>query len=374
MTESLVDVALLAYGGPESPEQIVPFLERLMGRTPDPGTIAAVKERYALIGGASPLPGITARQALALQAKLVQELAFPIRVRHGFLYTEPGVVDCVRSLDAHEVVALPMSPFSSRLTSGRYKTQLAAAEDPTTGGHGRDIPLLEGWYASQGFVRTISRRIAEALDGCDVSEWAVLFTAHSVPAETIAEGDPYVDQLQQTISQLVPQIMPGDWRFGFQSKGRGGGEWMEPEADDAVRVLAGGGLEEDPRRPRRVRQRQRGDALRPRHRAARPDRDARHRVPALARAQRLAVLHRGARRRRHRLPRPPAGRARPSPAGRAAHARMSEPLRIVVVGGGMAGLGAARVLEAARAQDPSVDWQPVRAGPALRRQGAHRPP
>jgi ferrochelatase len=241
MTESLVDVALLAYGGPESPEQVVPFLERLMGRSPDPGTIAAVQERYALIGGGSPLPAITARQAVALQAKLVQELAFPIRVRHGFLYAEPGVLDCVRSLDAHEVVALPMSPFSSRLTSGRYKTQIAAAEDPTTGGAGRDIPLLEDWYSSQGFVRALSRRIAEALDGCDVNEWAVLFTAHAVPVETIAEGDPYVDQLQQTISQLVPQVAPGDWRFGFQSKGRGGGEWTEPEADDAVRVLAEAG-------------------------------------------------------------------------------------------------------------------------------------
>ena len=131
-----------------------------------------------------------------------------------------------------------MSPFSSRLTSGRYETQIAAAEDPATGGAGRDIPLLEDWYSSQGFVRALSRRVAEALDGCDVNEWAVLFTAHSVPVETIAEGDPYVDQLQQTIAQLVPLIVPGDWRFGFQSKGRGGGEWMEPEADDAVRVLA----------------------------------------------------------------------------------------------------------------------------------------
>jgi len=238
MTESLVDVALLAYGGPESPEQIVPFLERLMGRTPDPGTVAAVKERYALIGGASPLPAITARQAAALQARLAQELSFPVRVRHGFLYTEPGVQACVRSLHAREVVALPMSPFSSRLTSGRYKTQIAAAEDPAGGGAGRDIPLLEDWYSSQGFVRALSRRTAEALDGCDVNEWAVLFTAHAVPVETIAEGDPYVDQLQQTISQLVPQIAPGDWRFGFQSKGRGGGEWTGPEADDAVRVLA----------------------------------------------------------------------------------------------------------------------------------------
>ncbi|NLE22117.1 MAG: ferrochelatase [Actinobacteria bacterium] len=241
MTESLVDVALLAYGGPESLEQVVPFLERLMGRTPDAGTVAAVTERYALIGGASPLPGITVRQARALESRLSHELGVPSRVRHGFLYTQPSVGDCVRALDAPEMVALPMSPFSSRLTSGRYRAQIAAAEDPAAGGAGRDIPVLEGWYASQGFVRSVSRRMAEALDGCDVSEWAVLFTAHSVPVETITGGDPYVDQLQQTISQLVPRIMPGDWRFGFQSKGRGGGDWTGPEADDAARALVGEG-------------------------------------------------------------------------------------------------------------------------------------
>lgn len=236
-----LDVALLAYGGPEGTEQVVPFLERLMGRAPDAGTIAAVKERYALIGGASPLPAITVRQAAALEARLAGQLAQPVRVRHGFLYTEPTVADCVRSLDAAEVVALPMSPFSSRLTSGKYRAQIAAAEDPARGGAGRDIPLLEDWYSSPGYVRAVSRRIAEALDGCDVNEWAVLFTAHAVPVQTIAEGDPYVDQLQQAISQLVPRIAPGDWRFGFQSKGRGGGEWTDPEADDAVRVLAGEG-------------------------------------------------------------------------------------------------------------------------------------
>ena len=161
MSDSLVDVALLAYGGPERPEQIVDFLQRLMGRTPDAKTIAVVQERYALIGGASPLPAITVRQAAALQAKLIQELAFPLRVRHGFLYTEPTVSDCVRGLDGHEVIALPMSPFASRLTSEKYKTQIAAAEDPTTGGQGRAIPLLEGWFASRGFIKALSRRAAE---------------------------------------------------------------------------------------------------------------------------------------------------------------------------------------------------------------------
>jgi len=190
-----------------------------------------VEARYELIGGASPLPDITARQALALQARLVQELAFPIRVRRGFLYTEPTVADCLAELDGHKVVALPLSPFSSRLTSDKYREALDAAG-------GEKVPLLEGWYASRGFVKAISRRAAAALDGCDVNEWAVLFTAHNVPLETIMEGDPYVEQLQQTIAQLVPALVPGDWRFAFQSKGRGGGEWLEPEVDDMVRTLA----------------------------------------------------------------------------------------------------------------------------------------
>ena len=50
-----------------------------------------------------------------------------------------------------------------------------------------------------------------------------------------------MEQLQQTIAQLVPAIVPGDWRFAFQSKGRSGGEWLEPEADEMVRALAADG-------------------------------------------------------------------------------------------------------------------------------------
>jgi ferrochelatase len=203
----------------------------MTGRPASPETLKVVEARYELIGGASPLPDITARQALALQARLVQELALPIRVRHGFLYTEPTVAECLAELDGNDVVALPLSPFSSRLTSGKYRAALDAAG-------AEKAPLLEGWYASRGFVRAISRRAAAALDGCDVNEYAVLFTAHNVPLETIVGGDPYVEQLQQTIAQLVPALVPGDWRFAFQSKGRGGGEWMEPEADDVVRSLA----------------------------------------------------------------------------------------------------------------------------------------
>lgn len=209
-----------------------------MGRTPDAQTVAAVKERYALIGGASPLPAITARQTEALERRLADEHGDHIRVRHGFLYTQPSIADCLEALDAPDVVALPMSPFSSRLTSGEYQAQLATAEDPAAGGRGRSIPLLEGWHASPGFVRALSRRAAESLDSSDANEWAFLMTAHSVPSQTISAGDRYVEHLQQTAAQLVRRVAPGGWSIAFQSKGRSGGDWTEPEADDAVRALA----------------------------------------------------------------------------------------------------------------------------------------
>jgi len=232
----MVDVALLAFGGPADVTLVPDFLVRMTGRTPSDETLAVVRERYTAIGGGSPLPEITARQARALQAKLVQELAFPLNVRHGFLFAEPSVEACLEALTGHEIVALPLSPFGVRQTRDRYRAALDEAG-------GLRVPLLEGWYASRGFVKAISKRIAEALDGCDAGEWAVLFTAHNVPLENVLEGDPYVEQLQQTIAQLVPQIMPGDWRFAFQSKGRSGGEWLEPEADGVVRALARDGWE-----------------------------------------------------------------------------------------------------------------------------------
>jgi ferrochelatase len=232
MSQSFADVALLAYGGPSSMDEIPAFLESLMGRRPSAETLEIVQERYRLIGGASPLPAITARQALALQASLIEQLAFPLRVRPGFLFSAPSVAECVAGLDGgHEMLALPMSPFASRFTTGRYREALAAAGCP-------GVLVLEGWFASQGFISSVKKRVAEALDGCDASDWALLFTAHNLPVETVMEGDPYVEQLQQAIAKIVAAVMPGDWRFAYQSKGRGGGEWLEPEVDDSARLLA----------------------------------------------------------------------------------------------------------------------------------------
>ena len=87
------------------------------------------------------------------------------------------------------------------LTSGAYRAALAAA------GRG-ELPLLDGWHADRRYLAALSQRVNETLDGADPNEFALLFTAHNVPLETVMEGDPYVEQLQQTVAQLLPTLMP----------------------------------------------------------------------------------------------------------------------------------------------------------------------
>jgi ferrochelatase len=229
-----IDVAMLAFGGPVSIADVEPFIEAMTGAAPAPGLLAAVVGRYETIGGGSPLPAITRRQAAALQAALTVRLGDGVRVRPGFLYCSPTVGECLAELDAPDTVVLPMSPYSSRLTTGAYRAALAAA------GRG-ELPLVDGWHVDPRYLAALSRRINETLDGADPEAFAVLFTAHNVPRETVAGGDPYVDQLQETVAQLLPGLMPGDWRLAFQSKGRRGGEWLAPEAASAVRELAAAG-------------------------------------------------------------------------------------------------------------------------------------
>jgi ferrochelatase len=229
-----IDVAMLAFGGPETIDAIGPFIEAMTGAAPGPEVLAALEERYRAIGGGSPLPAITKRQAAALEADIVRQLGVGVRVRPGFLYCAPTVAECLAELDSPDAVTLPMSPYSSRLTTGAYRKALADAGRP-------DLPLIDNWYADRRYVAALSHGIAETLDGTDPDDFAVLFTAHNVPLETVMEGDPYVEQIQQTVAQLVPVLSPGDWRLGFQSKGRRGGEWLEPEAAAAVRELAEAG-------------------------------------------------------------------------------------------------------------------------------------
>ena len=67
----------------------------------------------------------------------------------------------------------------------------------------------------------------------------VIFTAHSVPERTIAEGDPYEAQTRET-AELVAreaELQPEEWKFAFQSQGMSGGTWLGPTVEETILEL-----------------------------------------------------------------------------------------------------------------------------------------
>ncbi len=82
-------VILIALGGPRSLDEVGPFMAAFMGRPAPPPVVAAVVERYKLIGGKSPLPDLVKAQADALE----KELGTGYRAYEGFRYSTPMVAE-----------------------------------------------------------------------------------------------------------------------------------------------------------------------------------------------------------------------------------------------------------------------------------------
>ena len=236
MSERRSDVALIATGGPRSVDDVAGFLERASGEAPGATMLRAATEQYGRLDAAVPVLDVTSRQAAALEANL-RAVGVRTRVRHGFLAADPSIADCLAELDSEHVVVMSLDPLAPRRAGERVRTALAAAQAAGQVNRSRRITVLDAWGAERGLARALSRRIAEALDGSVASEWALIFVARSLPLAEIDDGDPFVDQLQQLIAQILPTVTPGRWDLAFIGRGRGG-RWLEPEPDEVAREQA----------------------------------------------------------------------------------------------------------------------------------------
>src|SRR4030043_208010 len=140
-------ILLLAFGGPRSLDEVESFLTRLFrGRKPSPGQLERVKERYGLIGGCSPLPEITFKQAKALENNLnTRDHRFKSYV--GMRYGHPLIEKTLREIlqdGIKTVVALPMAPFRSRASTGAYIEAVPQAQKRFE--EKIDISFVEGWH------------------------------------------------------------------------------------------------------------------------------------------------------------------------------------------------------------------------------------
>jgi ferrochelatase len=234
-------ILLLAFGGPRSLDEVEPFLTRLFrGRKPSPEQLERVKERYRLIGGYSPLPEITLKQAKALESSLDAK-GYSFKSYVGMRYGYPLIEETLKEIledGIHEVIALPMAPFRSRASTGAYVEEVNQAQKNM--GEKIDISFVEGWHRHPLFLEAIREKIEEGLIQFTAEERKrvhLIFSAHSLP-KSLVENEPYVQDMEESVRAVLKKTEPLPWRLAFQSRGMGPEEWLGPDVESVLEELS----------------------------------------------------------------------------------------------------------------------------------------
>jgi len=255
-----VGVVLFQLGGPDTLEAIEPFLYNLfcdpdiidfpfarIGRKTLAKLISTtraskVRHHYAVIGGGSPIRKFTERQARALEIKLAKA-GLDARCFVAMRYWHPFTAETVRELRAaqcNEIVLLPLYPQYSATTTGSSLNEWQRYFHD-------DIPVhcVETFYSNQLYLAALVEKIDDALARFPLPEQAqIVFSAHSVPLSVTKGGDPYQQQIEETV-ELVMQR--GGWRnhhrLCYQSK-VGASKWLQPSLHRALRDVAAEGIKD----------------------------------------------------------------------------------------------------------------------------------
>ena len=234
-------ILLLAFGGPRSLDEVESFLTRLFrGRKPSSEQLEKIKDRYRLIGGRSPLPEITFKQAKALEKKLDAK-GYPFKSYVGMRYGHPLIEETLKKIvedGIREVIALPMAPFRSRASTGAYIEEVNQAKKNI--GEEIKVSFVERWHLHPLFLGAIQEKVEEGLmqsTGEERKRTHLIFSAHSLP-KSLVENEPYVQDMEESVRAVLKKIEPLPWHIAFQSRGMGPEEWLGPDVESVLDELS----------------------------------------------------------------------------------------------------------------------------------------
>jgi ferrochelatase len=235
-------VLVIAFGGPESLEEVRPFLRRVLAGRPIPeARFEAVAHHYEVIGGRSPGPEITRRQTEALEAALrARGVALP--VVHGLRNSAPLLDEALASIAARGgrcALGVILAAHESEASHGRYHGAVRTAQE-LLGERAPEVAYASGFHTHPGFVAANAEHLTRALATLsDPSAATVVFTAHSIPTSM---RDPYVTQLEESARLVAAAIGRTDYRIAYQSRsGAPSDPWLEPDVNALIRQQAAAG-------------------------------------------------------------------------------------------------------------------------------------
>jgi ferrochelatase len=241
-----IGVLLMAYGTPETPDQVEPYFTHIRGgRTPSPEAVEHLRERYRRVGGKTPLLQITNEVAAKLQERLRQD-GGTFNVYAGMKHWHPFIGQVMEKMAAdgvRRVVAFALAPHCSRISLGGYRKAVDEAQDKL--GHPFDIPFAKCWHHNPQWRDMIANLVREGLaqfpEGTR-DNVTVVFSAHSLPERIRTWDDPYERQLLESSAAIADRVGLKEWRFAFQSAGNTGEPWLGPDIVDYLETLHAEGV------------------------------------------------------------------------------------------------------------------------------------
>ncbi len=239
-------VLVVAFGGPEGPDEVMPFLENVLrGISIPAAAMERIAQRYHRFGGVSPINAETRAFVAALEAELrAHDIALP--VYWGNRNWHPLLPDTLKKMQADGVqraIAHVTSTFASYSGCRKYREDLYEA----TAGLD-DAPVIDKLrlgFNHPGFIATIMGRAQAALEKVPAERRAdtpLLFTAHSLPV-SMAEHASYQAQLREACLLVIDGLDHDEWALAYQSNNAAYDEpWLETDICEVLRELGKAGV------------------------------------------------------------------------------------------------------------------------------------
>ncbi|MHB8262549.1 MAG: ferrochelatase [Acidimicrobiales bacterium] len=266
----MIGVLLMAHGTPSRMQDIPSFLESIRSHRPSQAELDELARRYRAIGGLSPLAQLTVAHSNNLMRILNERDPGRFSVAVGMKHAKPSLEDSLDVLEragATSIIGVALAPHFSRASIGDYENRVRSAMHakpgffPPTAFH-----MVRSWHLAPGLIELWAERVGDAIARLEArlveqektdpdpdilasagpasngSAVHVIFTAHSLPARLIDQGDPYAEQASQTAAAIAAQAMLQSWSVAWQSAAMHTTEpWLEPDIKDAIGTMADAG-------------------------------------------------------------------------------------------------------------------------------------
>jgi len=226
-------VLLLAHGAPERLEDVDRYLANVRsGRPLAPSVVEEIRQRYATIGGCSPLGYWTRVQARALEAALGIPVYYGMRNWHPFIREAMAQI---AGSPVERLAAICLAPQYSKLSVGLYFRRTQEAKQET--GAPVAIVWAKSFHRHPQLVEAFAANLEPVAGGRKV-----LFTAHSLPEKILEQADPYDAEARGTAAAVAERLGLADWDFAYQSQGMTDEKWLGPTVESCLDRYAAEGV------------------------------------------------------------------------------------------------------------------------------------